>query len=225
MEKSELEALQATIEKMKIDHEAVVKKSKANEHRLYSLVKDHTTHLESNEKQLLSLEQDKLMLLEFISEQGIRLPKSLRGLLQKGVGSSGSSTGQHVGSGGASKTSGGRHRADNRNGYVEEVDVEDVGVTSKTAVMVDDETESGWNRRRSIDRQSDSSQRNAVVGKSVSDKSPNLSSTLPSSRYSAKASERHELIHSTQTRPSNEAKIVDRHDEWLIRMMVYRHGP
>ena len=225
MEKSELEALQATIEKMKIDHEAAVKKSKANEHRLYSLVKDHTTHLESNEKQLLSLEQDKLMLLEFISEQGIRLPKSLRGLLQKGVGSSGSSTGQHVGSGGASKTSGGRHRADNRNGYVEEVDVEDVGVTSETSVVLDDETESGWNRRRSIDRQSGSSQRSAVVGKSVSDKSPNLSSTLPSSRYSAKASERHELIHSTQTRPSNEAKIVDRHDEWLIRMMVYRHGP
>ena len=207
-EKSELEALHATIEKMKIDHEVAAKKSKANEHRLYSLVKDHTTHLESNEKQLLSLEQDKLMLLEFISEQGIRLPKSLRGLLQKGVGSSGSSTGQHAGSSGASKTSGGRYRTDNRNGYVEEVDVEDVGVTSKTALVLDDETESGWNRR-STDRQSGSSQRNAVVGKLGSDKSPNLSSTLPSSRHSAKAAERHELIHPTQSRPSNEAKIVD----------------
>lgn len=212
-EKSELEALHATIEKMKIDHEAAVKKSKANEHRLYSLVKDHTTHLESNEKQLLSLEQDKLMLLEFISEQGIRLPKSLRGMLQqKGVSSSGSSTGQHAGSSGASKTSGSRHRADNRNGYVEEVDVEDIGVTSKTAVVLDDETESGWNRR-STDRQSSSSQRSAVA---VSDKSPNLSSTLPSSsssRHSAKAAERHHeqlIIHSsTQSRPSNEAKIVD----------------
>jgi hypothetical protein len=76
------------------------------------------------------------------------------------------------------------------------VDVEDVGVTSKTALMLDDETESGWNRR-STDRQSGSSQRSAVVGKLGSDKSPNLSSTLPSSRHSAKAAERHELIHPT----------------------------
>ena len=94
-EKSELEALHPMMEKMKIDHEAAAKKSKANEHHLYSLVKDHTTHHVSNEKQLLSLEQDKLMLLEFISEQGIRLPKPLRGLLQKGVGSSRSWTKQH----------------------------------------------------------------------------------------------------------------------------------
>jgi hypothetical protein len=43
-EKSELEALHAAIETMKIDQEAAAKKSKANEHRLYSLVKDHTTH-------------------------------------------------------------------------------------------------------------------------------------------------------------------------------------
>ena len=93
-----------------------------------------------------------------------------------------------------------------RNGYVEEVDVADVGVTSKTALMLDDETESGWNRR-STDRQSGSSQRSAVVGKLGSVKSPNLSSTLPSSRHSAKAAERHELIHPTQSRPSNEAKI------------------
>ena len=77
-------------------------------------------------------------------------------------------------------------------------------MTSKTAV---DETESSWNRR-SADRQSVSSQRSAAVGKSVSDKSPNLSSTLSSSRHCAKATERHELIHSTQSRPSNEAKIV-----------------
>ena len=56
---------------------------------------------------------------------------------------------------GASKTSG----VINRNGYyTEEVEVEDMGVTSKTAV---DETESSWNRR-STDRQTTSS---AVVGK------------------------------------------------------------
>ena len=71
-------------------------------------------------------------------------------------------------------------------------------MTSKTAV---DETESSWNRR-SAERQSSSS---AVVGKSVSDKS---GSTLSSSRHCAKASERYELIHYTQSRPSNEAKIV-----------------
>ena len=101
---------------------------------------------------------------------------------------------------------------------VEEVDVEDVGVTSKTALMLDDETESGWNRR-STDRQSGSSQRSAVVGKLGSDKSPNLSSTLPSSRHSAKAAERHELIHPTQSRPSNEAKIVDNNK---FRPLYYR---
>jgi len=213
-EKSELEALQATIEKMKIDHEAVMKKSKANEHRLYSLVKDHTTHLEANEKQRLGLEQDKLMLLEFISEQGIRLPKSLRSLLQKVSGSSGSSTGQHPSSSGAPKTSSSKNHSGD--GYAEEVDVEDVGVTSKTTLVLDDESVGFMPGFRRGDLHGSSSlPRSATVGQSGSNISSNLSSTQTNSRLSVETSESHEL-HPLPSRPSNEAKIVDNYKSRLL---------
>jgi len=82
-----MEALQATIEKMKVDHEAAAKKWKLAEarwsiclrgfsltllvmlwcnfadtflwvfkyFRLYSLIKEHTAHIESSEKQVCSI--------------------------------------------------------------------------------------------------------------------------------------------------------------------------
>lgn len=44
--------MQATIEKMKVDHDAAAKKWKLAEARLYSLIKEHTIHIESTEKQV-----------------------------------------------------------------------------------------------------------------------------------------------------------------------------
>jgi alkyl hydroperoxide reductase subunit AhpC len=74
-EKAEIEALQATVEKMKVDHEQAAKKWKLTENRsareancmrwcfmvcdivcalcrLYGLIKDHTSHIEEAEKQV-----------------------------------------------------------------------------------------------------------------------------------------------------------------------------
>lgn len=51
--------------------------------RLYSLIKDHTTHIEETEKQLLALENEKIQLLEFIGENHLLLPKHLRSTLQR----------------------------------------------------------------------------------------------------------------------------------------------
>lgn len=77
-----MEALQATIEKMKVSNETAAKKAKLNENRLYGLIKEHSNHIENLEKQLLALEEQKILLLDFIAESGLRLPKNIRMKLQ-----------------------------------------------------------------------------------------------------------------------------------------------
>lgn len=161
-----MEGLQATIEKMKVDHEAAAKKWKLAEARLYALIKDHTTHIESTEKQvkkksitsshfftnkyahllsfcslilkLLAVEQEKLLLLEFIGEQGLRLPKELRNSLQyrnspdssAKRGTAGSSVAQDVLRGKSPGANRNKHLRDQ--GYAEEVDVEFAESTMST---------------------------------------------------------------------------------------------
>jgi len=156
-----MEGLQATIEKMKVDHEAAAKKWKLAEARLYALIKDHTTHIESTEKQvnwctftyynfknqhtfcfdyikLLAVEQEKLLLLEFIGEQGLRLPKELRNSLQyrnspdasAKRGTAGSSVAQDVLRGKSPGVNRNKHLRDQ--GYAEEVDVEFAESTTST---------------------------------------------------------------------------------------------
>ncbi len=97
-------------------------------YRLYGLIKEHSTHIDNLEKQLLVLEEHKILLLDFVSQSGLRLPKNIR---QKLLNSNGEATqiGANLKSTGsvnmkqssavsrASKISGNR-------GYAEEVDVE-----------------------------------------------------------------------------------------------------
>lgn len=54
-EKAEMEALQATIEKMKMTHETAIKKWKARESSLHSLVSEQSEHIENMEKQVCLL--------------------------------------------------------------------------------------------------------------------------------------------------------------------------
>jgi hypothetical protein len=49
-EKAEIEALTATVEKMRLEHEAFAKKSRVNEGRLNGLIKEHATHIEFQER-------------------------------------------------------------------------------------------------------------------------------------------------------------------------------
>lgn len=97
--------------------------------------------------QLLAVEQEKLMLLEYIGEQGLRLPKQLRGSLQRtplyrtspdahSRGSAGSSSvAQDVLRG---KSPGNRSKYPGDRGYAEEVDVEfgDATTTVHSAAAV-----------------------------------------------------------------------------------------
>eukprot|EP01039_Chlorochromonas_danica_P001633 gene1633-1782_t len=115
-EKAELEALQATIEKMKVTHEAAAKKWKMAENRLYSLIKEHSAHIDQLDQQLLAAEEQKIMLLDFIAQNGLRLPKNIRAKVIKGASDAV-----------LEKTEkGGTARKETWKGYVEEVDVEEV---------------------------------------------------------------------------------------------------
>ncbi len=92
--------------------------------------------------QLLAVEQEKLLLLEYIGEQGLRLPKQLRGSLQRAPlyrtspdAHSGSSKGPTVSSSVAQdvlrgKSPGHRSKYPSDRGYAEEVDVEFADATT-----------------------------------------------------------------------------------------------
>jgi archaellum component FlaC len=51
-QKAEIEALQATIEKMKSTHDTAARKWKTTENRLYALIHEHSDHIENLEKQV-----------------------------------------------------------------------------------------------------------------------------------------------------------------------------
>jgi hypothetical protein len=162
-EKAEVEALQATIEKMKVDHEQALKKWKLNEQRYFcSLAVRHkhivdyravtiprlttnnaaqAAHIAELDQQMLAVDEDNLRLREFIHREGILLPKHLRAAPQRGSGSSpkaggglrGSGVGASSGgvsAGGKGRTAGGGRGYHGEEGYVEEVDVDVVDVSS-----------------------------------------------------------------------------------------------
>eukprot|EP01033_Poteriospumella_lacustris_P012721 gene12721-9097_t len=83
-QKAEIEALQATLEKTKATHDTAAKKWKTTENRLYALIHEHADHIENLEKQLMALEENRIALLEFIAQAGLRLPKSLRNKIVSG---------------------------------------------------------------------------------------------------------------------------------------------
>jgi hypothetical protein len=69
--------LQATLEKLKIDHEGKEKKWRMNEKRLQQLGKDNMAHSEELEQQILALEQDKQSMWNYLDSINVRLPGSL----------------------------------------------------------------------------------------------------------------------------------------------------
>ena len=125
-ERAEIEGLQATLEKMKIDFDTQIKKLKTNERRLQQLVKDQTQRIEDLDTDILQHEADKAILVSFIEKLPNRLPLNVAKLLAK------SSIPRNV-SGGGGGTAGVLkdrsvirriHADDDHETYVEEVEVE-----------------------------------------------------------------------------------------------------
>ena len=86
-ERAEVEALQATLEKLKIDHDVKERKAKTNERRLQQLVKDNSAHAEDLQQQLLALEQSRHSVFNYLDSIGVRLPGSIvrtLGTIKKG---------------------------------------------------------------------------------------------------------------------------------------------
>jgi hypothetical protein len=89
-ERAEVEALQATLEKLKIDADAKEKKSKMNEKRLQQLAKDHSANAECYQQQLASLERNRQDILAYLESIGVRLPGSLvKSVVSTGKGETG----------------------------------------------------------------------------------------------------------------------------------------
>ena len=76
-ERAWVEALQATLEKLKIDHTAMDRKAKTNEKRLQQLVKDNSAHAEDLQRQLIAVEQSRQNILDYLDSIGVRLPGSI----------------------------------------------------------------------------------------------------------------------------------------------------
>lgn len=76
-ERAEVEALLASIEKLKIDADAKEKKSKMNEKRLQQLAKDNAAHAEDIQQQLTAIEQNMQATWSYLDSIGVRLPGSL----------------------------------------------------------------------------------------------------------------------------------------------------
>ena len=85
-ERAEVEALQATLEKLKIDADAKDKKSKMNEKRLQQLAKDHSANAEELQQQLASLERNRQDVFAYLDSIGVRLPGSLVKAIGNGKG-------------------------------------------------------------------------------------------------------------------------------------------
>jgi SMC interacting uncharacterized protein involved in chromosome segregation len=82
-EKQEIEALQASLEKMKIDFENERKKLKANEKRLQSIVKDLNMKLQQYESMVDENEKQKELIWNFLEQLGLKLPPQLSRLRPK----------------------------------------------------------------------------------------------------------------------------------------------
>ncbi len=134
-EKAEIEALTATVEKMRLDHDAALRKHRANENRLQTLAGKQLQQVEEQQKMLLSLEEERQLLLEFIEAQGLLLPKQLRARVHERLLRAGTTGGASVGQLkskvlGADRPAGSKYLGDR--GYAEEVDVQMVRGSSRT---------------------------------------------------------------------------------------------
>lgn len=108
-------------------HESASKKWKLNENRLYSLIKEHSSHIENLELQVNSLEEQKILLLDFISQSGLRLPKNIRQVMSLPPSKGDEKDGL------ALKSTKSKIIADR--GFVEEVDVEVLPISSQKSMV------------------------------------------------------------------------------------------
>jgi hypothetical protein len=92
--KQEIDGLQATIEKLKADHEIVIRKHKLNEKRYQQLVKDQQKSIEGFEEKIKSLESDKVALWMFLERSELKIPAALRPLKPNLPPTSGTKSGQ-----------------------------------------------------------------------------------------------------------------------------------
>jgi hypothetical protein len=96
-------------------------------YRLYGLIKEHSQHIENLEKQLLALEEQKIMLLDFVAQSGLRLPKNIRQKLSNSNNNDLLQTNgnkQQSNSNKLSQTTSRASRISGDKGYAEEVDIE-----------------------------------------------------------------------------------------------------
>lgn len=121
-ERAELEALQSTIEKMKIDATEARKKSRMNEQRLNQLLKDNSQALDDSQQACSALENEILTLLKYLDQAAVRIPSSVLG---KQLGKLKKQQSEQQKSSGKSTY---------RSSYVEEIAVDDVLVGGSSAL-------------------------------------------------------------------------------------------
>ena len=73
-ERAEIESLQATVEKMRLEAEAAAKKARQTERRLQQSLKDQLTAVEEQNQLILTLEREKMELLEVLASVGPAMP-------------------------------------------------------------------------------------------------------------------------------------------------------
>jgi hypothetical protein len=82
-ERAEVESLQATIEKLKVEAESAAKKFRLTERRLLQNIKDQLTAAEEQNQLMLSLEKDKMELLEVVALNDVHSAAGGQGLRNK----------------------------------------------------------------------------------------------------------------------------------------------
>ena len=76
-EREEIDALKATIEKLKVDIDNINKKAKMNERRLSQMLKDSQEESDNLNQRILGLENEKVTLWEYLDQEGIRIPSNI----------------------------------------------------------------------------------------------------------------------------------------------------
>ena len=76
-EREEIDALKATIEKLKVDIDTNSKKAKMNERRLSQMLKDSQEESDNLNQRILGLENEKSILWEYLDSESIRIPSNI----------------------------------------------------------------------------------------------------------------------------------------------------
>jgi hypothetical protein len=82
-ERAEIEALQVTLEKVKVDSEAALKKLRMSEKRLLQLSRDNAAKIDELETSLQQSESDRATLVAFVTKLQTKLPPNIVALLGK----------------------------------------------------------------------------------------------------------------------------------------------